>query len=395
MPQHSLHQYFQQKSQSIKENGLWRKFEAVQHQQGNIVHIDGQPLVCFCSNDYLGLANHTEIKQAVIKAIKHVGVGATASSAVCGYTIYHQQLENYLCEISQAQAALIFSNGYAANLAISQYLVNKGDIVLHDRLNHASLLQGAQNSRANLLRYRHNDTNHLEQLLQDNPQASLIVTDGVFSMDGDMADLETLSQLAYKYNTYLVVDDAHGFGVVGDGYGSLHTFGLLAQGHHISVITFGKAVGCYGAAVVGDKVVIDYLRQVAKNHIYTTALPASMMAATHCAIQIIFSNAGKQIRQLVQKGIQQWKNQLKPNLAEKVLASETPIQPLIIGDSGKAMRISEQLRTTSNALSMGMLVKAIRPPTVPDGTARLRIVINAEHSAEQIQVLCTQLNKSI
>jgi 8-amino-7-oxononanoate synthase len=351
--------------------------------------IDDKKVISFCSNDYLGLANHSQVKQTTIDAIDKYGVGSGSAHLVNGHSIAHHQLEEDLAEFTGYPRAILFSTGYMANIGICQALLTKGDYVFEDRLNHASLIDGGLISEARLLRYLHNDATSLKLKLQktDKQSEKLVLTDGVFSMDGDIADLPALSELCKKNNSWLMVDDAHGFGTVGKtGKGCLEHFSLNQADVPIYMATLGKAIGTAGAFIAGSEELIETIIQKARTYIYTTAMPAAIAEATRCSLQII-QNEPRHLHNLHDNI-----SYFRRSCADMSLAienSETAIQPMIIGDDYKTLLISQAL------FEGGFLVTAIRPPTVPDGTSRLRITLSAKHTHEHIDQLIDVLDDLI
>lgn len=376
-----------------KSQGLYRHLRELQSPQGVHIQVDNKSCLAFCSNDYLGLANHPAIKRAAIESIRQDGFGSGASHMVIGHHRQHSLLEQELAVFTGRDRALVFSSGYMANLALVSTLVGKSDVVLHDRLNHASLLDGGLLSGARFQRYQHNDMSSLRSYLhkfaQDpKVQKILVVTDGVFSMDGDLACLDQMSQLCAEYDALLMVDDAHGFGVLGEeGRGTVSHFGLSQAEVPVLIGTFGKAFGSAGAFVAGSEQLIDYLLQNARPYIYTTAMPPSTAAATRESLNILkVSNAA---REHLSNLLSYFKQEMKllcsvPGICS-LLPSETPIQPIVIGDSFKALEISQRLS------DQGILVGAIRPPTVPEQTSRLRVTFSAEHGFADVDRLIAAL----
>ncbi len=344
--------------------------------------ISGQPCLCFCSNDYLGLANHPAIIKAFKKASDHYGVGSGAAHLINGHSRAHHALEEELADFTGRERALLFSTGYMANLGVINTLCGSGDYLYQDRLNHASLLDAGQLSGARQQRYAHlNDENLATKSLKNTPK--MIVTDAVFSMDGDIAHLPALSKVAQQHDAWLMVDDAHGLGVLGhNGAGTLAHFGLDAEQVPILMGTFGKGFGTFGAFVAGDERLIETLIQQARSYIYTTAMPAAIVEATRCSLTILQAESWR--REKLQQLISSFKAGAA-QLSLPLLPSDTPIQPLLIGDSAKATAISQQLFTR------GILVTAIRPPTVPAGSARLRITLSASHTEQQVEQLLAAL----
>ncbi len=429
---------------SIDQKGLRRRRRTLDSAQTAHVVVDGKPYVAFCSNDYLGLANHPELIAAAQAGAAQYGVGAGASHLVLGHTRAHEQLEEQLAAFVHLPRALLFSTGYMANMGVVTALVGREDAVFADRLNHASLNDACLLARAQFKRYAHNDLAQLERLLVATPaRRKLIVADAVFSMDGDLAPVPELLALAERYDAWLMLDDAHGFGVLGaNGRGVLEHFGL----HNSRVIymaTLGKAAGVFGAFVAGEAVLIETLMQCARTYIYTTAMPPMLACAV--SRSLLLMAAGGVLRARLSENISQLKQlvtessvcaaQLTPSLIPSpspggrreisgspaksiaragmnpspsgrgagvregfelpilvklldhwhLLPSQTAIQPLIIGNNAEAVNVANKLA------ERGVLVPAIRPPTVPQGTARLRISLSAAHTPDDVRVLCDAL----
>ncbi|MDY0049183.1 MAG: 8-amino-7-oxononanoate synthase [Halothiobacillaceae bacterium] len=373
----------------LRQRGLYRQPRISDSPQGPVQTVDGQTLISFCSNDYLGLAADPRVVAAARRGLERYGVGSGAAHLVNGHTRAHAELEEALAEHTGQERALLFSTGYMANLGLITALTGRGDSVYQDRLNHASLLDGARLSGARLRRYAHADITHLRRQLEaSTPESSgekLIATDGVFSMDGDLAPLPALAELAREHGAWLVVDDAHGLGVLGaQGGGSLEHFGLPPDAIGALVGTLGKALGTAGAFVAGRAELIDYLIQRARPYIYTTAQPPALALATRQSLALAREEHWR--REQLTRLIQRFHAAL-PALGLPVPTSRTPIQPLIVGDSAQALRLSESLRRR------GLLVPAIRPPTVPEGSARLRITFSALHTTEQLDLLLQVLGE--
>jgi len=365
--------------------GLLRQRRTLQSPQAPHIVVDGTSYLSFCSNDYLGLANHPQLIAALQQGAAQYGVGSGAAHLVSGHGTPHQQLENELASFAGKPAALLFSTGYMANLGVVQALVGKGDTVFADKLNHASLNDAMLLSRAAVRRYRHNDTAQLAQLLeQAGSGRKLIVTDTVFSMDGDMAPLPELLALCERHDAWLLVDDAHGFGVLGEqGHGSLTHFGISSP-RIIYMATLGKAAGVFGAFVAAEQVVVDTLINHARSYVYTTATPPALASALLESLQLIAQ--GEASRAHLQRLIAQLRNGLR-DLPWSLMPSATAIQPLLIGENQAALNLSDRLR------ERGIWVAAIRPPTVPRGTARLRITLSAAHSAADVTRLLEALHE--
>ncbi|ARA83273.1 8-amino-7-oxononanoate synthase [Pseudomonas ficuserectae] len=364
---------------------LYRQRPLLQSPQGPQVVVDGQPLLAFCNNDYMGLANHPEVIAAWQAGAERWGVGGGASHLVIGHSTPHHELEEALAELTGRPRALLFSNGYMANLGAVTALVGQGDTVLEDRLNHASLLDAGLLSGARFSRYLHNDVTSLASRLEKSVGDTLVVTDGVFSMDGDIADLPALAQAAKAKGAWLMVDDAHGFGPLGaNGAGIVEHFGLSMEDVPVLVGTLGKSFGTSGAFVAGSEELIETLIQFARPYIYTTSQPPALACATLKSLQLLRTEHWR--REHLASLIQQFR-QGAEQIGLQLMDSFTPIQPILIGDAGRALRLSQLLR------ERGLLVTAIRPPTVPAGSARLRVTLSAAHSKADVQLLLEALEQ--
>ena len=365
---------------------LYRSRPLLQSPQAPEVMVDGQACLAFCSNDYLGLANHPEVIAAMQQGAARWGVGGGASHLVIGHSEPHHQLELALAKFTGRERALLMSTGYMANLAAVTALVGTGDTVLHDRLNHASLLDAGILSGARFTRYLHNDLASLEQRLSKATGNRLIVTDGVFSMDGDLAPLPEICQLAQQHNAWVMVDDAHGFGPLGaSGGGCVEQMGLSQAQVPVLVGTLGKAFGSSGAFIAGSEELIETLIQFARPYIYTTSQPPAVACASLKSLELIQTEGWR--REHLNQLIAQFRATL---IAANIplMNSHTPIQPVVVGDSAQAMQLSAKLR------EQGIIVGAIRPPTVAAGSARLRITLTAAHTTEQVQRLIDALIKA-
>lgn len=350
------------------------------------VVVDGRRLVDFCSNDYLGLARHPEIAAAMAESAIAVGSGTGAAHLVTGHGLEHERLEEELAEFTGRERVLLFSTGYMANLAAVATLADRGEVVVMDRLNHASLIDGTLLSGARFSRYAHGDPGDAERLLKDLAGAATVVaTDGVFSMDGDVARLPTLARISRAHRAWLIVDDAHGLGVLGPtGRGSLEHFELSESDVPVLVGTLGKAFGSFGAFIAGSADLIELLMQKARTYVYTTAAPQPVAAAARKALAIAQRESWRRERVLALTArFRAAARQLELHLG----SSETPIQPVIFGTADAAVRAQDLL------LEAGFLVVAIRPPTVPNGTARLRITLSAEHTEAQVDALVEALGR--
>ena len=350
----------------------------------SVVQVEGKSLVNFCSNDYLGLAGHPDIAAALKSAIDQYGTGSGASHLISGHSTAHQQLEEQLAEFTGRPRALLFSTGYMANMGVINALVGRHDLVLEDQLNHASLLDGGHLSRADYKRYKHNNMQQLDYLLeQSTASRKLIVTDGVFSMDGDLAPLPEMSALAAQHSGWLMVDDAHGMGVLGaTGGGIVEQQGLTVEQVPVLMGTLGKSFGTFGAFIAGSEALIETLIQFARTYIYTTALPPAIACASSASLQIVRREHWR--REHLQSLIQRFRAGAE-QLGLQLMDSQTPIQPVLINNDQRVMEINQQLR------SKGFMVGAIRPPTVPAGSGRLRITLSANHSNQQIDQLLDAL----
>ncbi|MBN3780364.1 8-amino-7-oxononanoate synthase [Burkholderia sp. Ac-20345] len=353
-------------------------------------------VLAFCSNDYLGLANHPALVAAFAEGACRWGVGSGASHLVSGHSEIHDALESdladWLSPCIPGATALFFGTGYLANLALLTALGDAQATLFADKLNHASLIDGGLLARADMQRYPHRRLDVLEsQLERCTTSVRLIVTDAVFSMDGDLADLPALLDLAERFDAWLIVDDAHGFGVLGPkGRGSLAHFGVSSE-RLIYMGTLGKAAGVAGAFVAAHPTIAEWLRQVARSYIYTTAAPAAIAHALRVSLELIAGDDGAQRRMELQQRLRQLRDGLaamiarRPSLGWRLTESATAIQPLIVGDNARAMSLSAALE------AQGLWVPAIRPPTVPLGTARLRITLSAAHSADDVERLLAAL----
>jgi 8-amino-7-oxononanoate synthase len=369
----------------LERRGLRRSRLVRQSPQGPRIVVDGREVLAFCSNDYLGLANHPRIVEAAIEAASRYGVGEGASHLLTGHSAVHERLEEKLAEFMQMPRTLLFSTGYQANIGAVTALAGPEDAIFSDALNHASLIDGVRLSRARVVRYPHADLAFLSgALAESDARTKLIVTDGVFSMDGDIAPLPAMLDLSERHDAWLLVDDAHGFGVIGpEGRGSPAHFGLRSP-RIVYVGTLGKAAGVAGAFVAGAEEMVETLLQRARTYIYTTAAPAMLAAAIETSLQIIQEDEWR--RERLRKLVAVLRRELRGS--ESALASsDTPIQPVVLGGNSEAVRASAALR------ERGILVPAIRPPTVPEGTARLRISLSAAHSGDDVLRLAAALRE--
>lgn len=358
---------------------LYRQRPLLETPQQPEVRVDGEALLAFCSNDYLGLAGHPEVIRAMQQGAERWGVGGGASHLVMGHSTPHHQLEEALAELTGRPRALLFSTGYMANLAAVTALVGQGDTVLEDRINHASLLDAGLLSGARFSRYLHNDADSLASRLEKATGNTLVVTDGVFSMDGDLADLPALCATARSRNAWVMVDDAHGFGPLGNtGGGIVEHFGLGMDDVPVLVGTLGKAFGTAGAFVAGSEDLIETLIQFARPYIYTTSQPPAVACATLKSLELLRAEGWR--RDHLNTLIARFR-QGAAEIGLTLMDSPTPIQPILVGSSERALKLSAALR------ARGILVGAIRPPTVPAGSARLRVTFSASHSEAQVERL--------
>lgn len=371
-------QMFDKELKELNQKSLLRTLRRIDSAQGPRVIIDGKEVILLSSNNYLGLANHPRVKKAAVTAIEKYGFGSGASRLISGNMSLHEELEERICEFKGVEAALIFNSGYTTNIGIIPILVGKGDFVYSDELNHASIIDGSRLSRAEIRIYPHKDMNTLEDILKKDGGKirKLIITDTVFSMDGDLAPLKDIYDLSQRYSTLLMVDEAHATGVIGKmGRGAVEHFGLSGK-DIIQMGTFGKALGSFGAYVAGSKDLIGYLINKARSFIYTTSLPSSVAAASIEAIKIIEEDESliKRLwdkRKMFIDGLH--------SLGINTLCSETPIIPILIGDPYKAMEAARIL------FEQGVYAPAIRPPTVPEGSSRIRTTVMATHTRDDIE----------
>jgi len=368
---------------ALETRGLRRVRRVLDSPQSARVVVDGRDYVAFCSNDYLGLAADPRLIAAACNGARTDGIGAGASHLILGHTAAHHRLETALAQFVQLPRALSFSTGYMANLGTVTALVGRHDDVFADKLNHASLNDAAQLSRANFRRYAHSDLDALERLLAAScAPRKLVVTDAVFSMDGDIAPVPQILQLCEQFDAWLLLDDAHGFGVLGAGGAGVLSHFKVASPRIVYMATLGKAAGVAGAFVAGAPDLIETLIQNARTYIYTTATPPLLAHALLASLEIMRREDGR--RETLGRLIEQLKTGLD-GMRWKLMASPTAIQPLIVGGNAEVLRVSAALA------ERGVLVPAIRPPTVPDGTARLRISLSAAHATEDVARLVDAL----
>jgi 8-amino-7-oxononanoate synthase len=371
----------------IRNRGLYRRMRCVSGPQGPRVLLDGKPVLLLCSNNYLGLADHPRVREAAAEAAMRYGAGSGASRLVSGNMTMHRRLEEQLAEFKGSEACVLFGSGYLANAGVVSALAREGDVVFSDALNHASIIDGCRLARAETFVYRHVDVDHLEWGLRHaEGRGSLIVTDGVFSMDGDVAPLTEIVELAQRYDARVMVDEAHGTGVLGaDGRGAVAAAGLEGE-VDVIVGTLGKALGSYGAYVCCEQQMAKYLVNTARTLIFSTALPPPTVAAAMAALELLREQP-RRVEKLRRNG-----SVLRAALADHgapVPPGDTPIVPLIVGDATDAVNACER------ALERGVFAQAIRPPTVPPGSSRLRLAVMASHTKTELREAAGVLTAAI
>lgn len=391
---------FDDRLAALDAQALRRRRREVAPAQGARLVVDGESLLAFCSNDYLGLSQAPQLREAVHAAVDRYGVGAGASPMVSGHSVANAALERELAEAVGLPRALYFYAGYATNASAVPALVGEGDALFSDALNHACLIDGARLSRATVHRYRHADLQQLDALLAASPaRRKLVISDAVFSMDGDVADIAGLHALCERHDALLMLDDAHGFGVLGpQGRGALAAAGLTGAGASPRVLymaTLGKALGVAGAFVAGPDGLVEWLLQKTRSYTYATAAPALLAEAVRAGLRCVLGADGEHRRQQLSARIAQLRAGLAPGADAaldaagwRLMASSTAIQPLVIGDNAAALAVMAALR------EQGLWVPAIRPPTVPAGTARLRIALSAAHQPEDVDALLRALRSA-
>lgn len=367
----------------------WRDTRIVSSAQQPFICIDGQWVTNFSSNDYLGLAADPRVSGAIELGLTQWGNGSAASHMVTGHSILHEQLTERLADWVGAEKAMLFSTGYMANLAVNTALFGKKDLLLHDKLNHASLIDGARLSAGKLRRFSHSNVQHARQiLLRERFERFAVFVDGVFSMDGDSAPLNELADLVDHYQGLLIVDDAHGLGVIGkSGAGTLSSFNLQPSGSNLMIGTLGKALGGFGAFIAGDREFIDELTQCSRSYIYTTAMSNAVALGNLAALDVIDSDAERLLDEL-RNNVLRFRVGCEQT-GIPISSSQTPIQPVLLGDAKLVVNVASSL------LERGMMVAAIRTPTVKAGTERLRITISAAHKSDQIDMLIECLSQCL
>jgi len=370
---------FHEELDNLRREGLHRKMHHLQGAQSGRVILDGRQSLLLCSNNYLGLADHPTLKEAASRAIERYGTGSGASRLVSGNMEPHEALESRIAAFKGTEAAIVFNSGYAANTGVLSALTGREDTIFSDRLNHASIVDGALLSRARFVRYPHNDIAALRRLLSESADSGLrlIVTDGVFSMDGDLAKLKELVALKKEFAALLMVDDAHGTGILGEnGRGSAEQFGVMAD-IDIHMGTFGKALGSFGAYVASSREIVDFLVNRARSFIFSTSLPPAVPAASLAALDLVESAEGVRLRGKLAANTAFFRSALQRS-GFSTMGSETQIIPLLVGETGPTMEFSRLL------LEEGIFVQGIRPPTVPAGKCRLRCTVMATHMEEEL-----------
>lgn len=363
---------------ALRRQGLFRQMRLIEESQGSRVMLDGREVLLLCSNNYLGLAEHPLLKEAAIRAVERYGAGSGAARLVSGNMELHETLEARLAAFKGTGAALLFNTGYAANTGIISAIVGRGDVIFSDRLNHASIVDGALLSRATLVRYPHHDMAALRRLLERTPTKGrrLIVTDGVFSMDGDLAPLVELVALKKEFNALLMVDDAHGTGVLGaTGRGSAELCGVIDI--DLQMGTMGKGLGSFGAYVAASRELVDYLINRARSFVFSTSLPPAVLAASLAALDLVGSPAGAALRARLAGNSRRFRALLQ-GAGFDTMGSETQIVPIRVGEAELTMEFTRRL------LAEGLFVQGIRPPTVPAGSCRLRCTLMATHGEEDL-----------
>lgn len=370
----------------LKGEGLYRKLKLVKGEQGARVRLNGREVINLSSNNYLGLASHPELKKASILAAEKYGCGSGASRLICGNMELHEKLEEKIASFKRAESAVLFNSGYTANLGTISSICGREDIIFSDKLNHASIIDGCLLSGAELKRYSHKDMNILERLLKNTPRSKkkLIVTDGVFSMDGDIAPIKEIVKLAKKYSALVMLDDAHATGVLGKtGRGTAEHL-RLDNGIDITMGTLSKALGSFGGFVAGSKKLIDFLINKARGFIYTTSLPPAVIASSIEAIKIV--EREHSLRDSLWRNVNYLKKGLK-NEGFNTMESQTQIIPILIEDTRKTIEMSQML------LKEGVFVQGIRPPTVPQGKSRLRVTVTAAHNKDDLDIALRAFKK--
>ncbi len=377
--------------QNLKDKGLYRSLKTVEGPQDSEILVQGRRLINFSSNNYLGLAHHPVLINAAIEATRNYGTGSGASRLITGSMRVHEELEEAIATFKGAEKALLFNSGYHANIGVISSLMRDGGVIFSDSLNHASLIDGCRLSKAQVQVYRHNDRTHLQALLEEasqNNSRKLIITDTIFSMDGDLCLLPDIMNLAEKYKAFVLVDEAHATGVLGRrGRGAVEHFGVQSSHPYlIQMGTLGKALGSFGAYVVGSRDLIDWLINTARSFVYTTALPPGVAAASQAAIQLVSNDLS--FKEKLWENVAYFNKKLRAITQFSDIPSVSPIFPIILGSAEKTMEASLSL------FDKGIWIQGIRPPTVPEGTARLRLTLMSTHTRDQLD-RCLEALKEI
>ncbi len=361
-------QFLKDEIESVKKSNRYRFLREISSKPDRFITVNGKRVLNLCSNNYLGLAGHPKLIEAEINTAKEFGAGSTGSRLISGTTSLHLELERRVALLKKTEKAIIFNTGYMANLGVLYALIGSNDAIFSDELNHASIIDASRLSRGKVFVYRHNDMEHLETLLKSgkNFNKKIVVTDSVFSMDGDIAKLPDIVFLAGKYSGIVMTDDAHATGVLGENGGGSGEYFRLSDKIHIQMGTFGKALGTFGAYIAGCKELIDFLINKSRPLIYTTALPPGILGATIAAIDIVSSEEGKRRRRLLMLKSDKLRKLLNDSAID-TFGSKTQIIPIFVGDEKVAMML------TSKLLENGIFVQGIRPPTVAPGKCRLRV----------------------
>ena len=361
----------------IKENNLWRTTIPYQQIDGNYVMLEGKKCLMLAANNYLGLTHNAKVQQASIAAVELYGTGSSGARLTTGNYPLYDELEKTIAEFKGTEGALVFNTGYMANVGVISALGRKNDVIFSDELNHASIIDGCRLAKAETKVYKHSDMTDLEKLLKNTSCEGVkwIVTDGVFSMDGDIAPLDEIVALAQKYDAEIIVDDAHATGVIGNGKGTAHHFGFSKE-VAVQIGTLSKAVGSEGGFVAGSQILIDYLRNVARSFIFSTALAPAVVGAGVMALKQIQSESNL-VNKIRENSL--FMRDCLEKFGIEVIAGETPIIPIIIGDASKTLAVKEACQNN------GIILSAIRPPTVPMGTSRLRLTVMATHEQDDLK----------
>jgi 8-amino-7-oxononanoate synthase len=370
-----------------RQNHLLRKRVCLPQGHGRTVTFEGKPYLNFSSNDYLGMASHPKVLKAAQVALDKYGCGSSGSPLLTGYSHAQRELEDYLCDWLGFERCLLFNSGFAANTGVLQTLLSEQNLLIQDKLNHASLIDGGVACVAKSVRFRHNDMDSLQQRLQSAPNDTLTVTEGVFSMDGDTAKLDDIYQLTRQYESWLMIDDAHGIGVLGEqGRGTTSHYGLPPSAVDIHMATFGKAIGTTGAFVGASESLIEYLLQFCRHYIYSTAMPPAMAAATLASLTCLAQEQWR--RDKLGELTDYFKTKME-GLGLTPSTSNSAIIPIIIGSADKTLLLSENLK------KQGIWLAAVRPPTVASNGSRLRVTLTSQHETTDIDKLFDKLNHSM